>query len=578
MKIHLENFKNHSNSSFEISKGVAITGRNGSGKTSILEAILYALYGRDWNGGLATDQYLNKQAQSMFVVLELNEFTLKRGFSKGKTTLAWDGKNIRHTDVLARLPEIGLAYSILNPLFLVHHLSPLELRSYFMQFSQKEDPVELFKKDFSDDPKLVERFKLGDYAQARARVKSLEQVIRNLEEDVALRQAQIFSDKAQLEELARNRIQRPRGVLKREQERQSRIEALSIKVGQAQGLESDIQSAQDRLTLIKQGLEKPLERAGVKTVSELAQYYEKDLDDTARTYQKTVSGIELTQLLIKRVGSGGVCPVCNQSLIGVDLSASLERQLASQKSLKDNLQDMIVKKKDYLETALEVKIDIKNLKAELMSLQTKRSRLNRVLEELEELKAKQKGLSEEDFKLAVESEAQIKMRTAINQRIARCKEVIVKDKESIKNTKVELKEALLLQKALSPQGIQASQAKQVGESVAKALKEFFPDKEVVVDTVRENRTNDNFREVFDIRINGVYYMGLSFGERVLMGVILSLMLRRLVKNFPFDFMLLDEASVLSSDTLRVIKELVAKDRVGLIYTKASESDLTLEEE
>jgi hypothetical protein len=73
-------------------------------------------------------------------------------------------------------------------------------------------------------------------------------------------------------------------------------------------------------------------------------------------------------------------------------------------------------------------------------------------------------------------------------------------------------------------------------------------------------------------------MGLSFGERVLMGVILSLMLRRLVKNFPFDFMLLDEASVLSSDTLRVIKELVAKDRVGLIYTKASESDLTLEEE
>ncbi len=45
-KLHLENFKKYTTYSIEFSEGlIGIIGKNGSGKSTIFEAILFALYG-----------------------------------------------------------------------------------------------------------------------------------------------------------------------------------------------------------------------------------------------------------------------------------------------------------------------------------------------------------------------------------------------------------------------------------------------------------------------------------------------------------------------------------------------------
>jgi len=208
-------------------------------------------------------------------------------------------------------------------------------------------------------------------------------------------------------------------------------------------------------------------------------------------------------------------------------------------------------------------------------LSNKISRYKKIEEQLKTLRAKQKGLSEGDFRTAVESEAQGKMLKVLKLRNKRGKEKVEENRQAIKNTQKELGEAEMLYEALSPQGISALQAKDVGERIATELGEYFPDREIEVSTVRANKTNDNFREVFDITVDGIHYTDLSFGERILMGVVLSLFLRKCVGDFPFNFMLLDEASVLSETTLDTILDKVQSEGLNLIYTKASNEELNL---
>ena len=68
-KLKLKNFKSHENTKIKFDKGISvIVGENGAGKSSILEAISFALFKQ--HTGKKIDDLVRNNAQSMSVELE----------------------------------------------------------------------------------------------------------------------------------------------------------------------------------------------------------------------------------------------------------------------------------------------------------------------------------------------------------------------------------------------------------------------------------------------------------------------------------------------------------------------------
>ena len=82
-KIKLINFMSHKNTEFSVDeeRSILITGDNGSGKSSLVEAIPYALFGR---GRTTAGNLIRKTANQMSVSLVFDDVTISRGLSKGK--------------------------------------------------------------------------------------------------------------------------------------------------------------------------------------------------------------------------------------------------------------------------------------------------------------------------------------------------------------------------------------------------------------------------------------------------------------------------------------------------------------
>ncbi|MEZ0393852.1 MAG: SMC family ATPase [Desulfurococcaceae archaeon] len=87
--VELENFLSHRSSVVEFPEsGVTVfVGRNGSGKSSIVEAIYFAFTGEGWRTGSSTRGLINERAQEARVTLKFalngEEYTVERGVSRG---------------------------------------------------------------------------------------------------------------------------------------------------------------------------------------------------------------------------------------------------------------------------------------------------------------------------------------------------------------------------------------------------------------------------------------------------------------------------------------------------------------
>jgi hypothetical protein len=82
-KISLRGFKNHVDTSVELSNEKTIlSGQNGQGKTSIIEAFIWALTGKDFMGAGDPKSYINHGSDRADVMLEHDNFTVIRGISR----------------------------------------------------------------------------------------------------------------------------------------------------------------------------------------------------------------------------------------------------------------------------------------------------------------------------------------------------------------------------------------------------------------------------------------------------------------------------------------------------------------
>lgn len=110
--VHLYNFLTHANTIIDLSRPVTvIAGRNGSGKTSIADAIKYALIGRCRStdaAGRGADQLIRRGAESAHVGLnasiEGQALEIQRG--PGSAILKWKGQTVTGSQVNAVIQSI----------------------------------------------------------------------------------------------------------------------------------------------------------------------------------------------------------------------------------------------------------------------------------------------------------------------------------------------------------------------------------------------------------------------------------------------------------------------------------------
>ena len=201
-----------------------------------------------------------------------------------------------------------------------------------------------------------------------------------------------------------------------------------------------------------------------------------------------------------------------------------------------------------------------------------RFKYEKLLSDIKELEEQLVGNSKEDFKNAVEIERQREVVKILQNEILSKKGTVAKLKSTNEKLQNDLPDLKLLEEALSNKGVDAWIAKEHAKTIEKLVGKYM-DLEVV--TVLENKTNDNTKEVFEVTRNGVSFRSMSFGERLKVSVAFGLVLRDLIPSFNLPFVLIDEGSVLSKDSLDDVKTWLNDSGVDLIYTKASDSKLKI---
>ena len=573
MKLTLIDFKNHERTSVDFTGSTQISGRNGSGKTSVLEGILYAYYGRDFYGKMVGEGCVRHGRPGCTVLLEGQDVIKRSWGTEGNVYI--NGKKMRQLDVAAEFPPMELAYALVNPLYLMYEVTPFGIRKLLMQHMQLPSREDLFLRKYPKE--LLDKFKVQDFESARREKKSLESSIASLNKEEELANAEIFSARAQREEIKSKRVRMPSGVLLKETARQKQIQEIEEKIKGLDNPRLRKKEVEDWMTVQKNCVEENCKEVGVDTLTELLNYWADAYTELKREYESVSGKLAIQdEVLVKlgRLSDKELCPVCGSSLSNI--GGLFEKTAGERDRLKGVLGELTPRLEDAkgrMETFKEIKAELVIRRKDLALYKKRVVRLENLEEKLEKLKELQKGLTEQDFRNAVESEAQKRMLDNIKARIYDYKEKIVRLKESRKQLEAQLKEAKVIEEALSPQGVEAEQAIYMGEELQKELQEFFG-KEVKVETVKRNKSNENFREIFNIRIGRTGMVSLSYGERILLMVVLSVILRRHIKDFRFDFMLLDESSVLSEDNMKKVVEYVEGAGLWLIYTRASDSGLT----
>lgn len=577
MKVTLIDFKNHVRTEVEFTGSTQISGRNGSGKTSVLEAILYAYYGRTFFGNIAGENFVRRGRPGCTVLVEGKDVIKRSWGSEGHVFI--NGKRMRQLDVAAQFPPQELAYALVNPLYMMYELRPFDIRKMFMQYMEMPSREELFKERYGNDEELLKTFRETDWESAKRTKKSLEESIRSLDREIELANIEVLSAKAQREEIAAKRIKMPKGVLLKETKRQAEIQKLEQKLFEIKDSGLRLKELEDWTRVTNERIEKHLKELRVKNLSELIDAYAQSLSTYRVEFNRVSGRLDMqNELLVNLAKLEGMalCPLCGSSLD--NLGGLFERTTQERDRLKSHLEEV----KPQMEATAVLLEDFKQIREkaveskEEMSLMKKRvRRVQNLKDRIAKLKDLQKGLTEKDFNNAVESKAQAKMLEAIKTKIYYFKGRVEELKKSKRGLEVQLKTAVLIEEALSPAGVEAQQAVYMGEVLEGELEKFF-DKPVEVVTVRRNKSNHNFREVFDVKVGGTSIPELSYGERILLMVVFSVILRKYIKDFRFDFMLLDEASVLSEDNMRKVLEYVQGAGLYLIYTRASDSGLTFE--
>lgn len=301
-----------------------ITGGNGRGKTSVADAVAFAITGTPFFGERGIDRLHNEVNPDVFVSLRFTDETghheLTRARKKNRMTITYDGYEIRQLDLTDMFGERDVFLSIFNPLYFIEELGDdgkhllemyLPMIPHETVLAQLSDPVQESLRD-------KEILSPGTYlTNKRAEIRELENHIIYLNGQKDLAVSQVRDRKQAARELAQS-LESLRSELTALEEKQfagmdvsalqEQLVDLSARYGES-NRDDQVEAAQRRASL--QALrEKIAQRRAEQYVSP----YTKAMAEAGAAIKELGGRYSQERKAYEALTPGTVCPTCHRKI------------------------------------------------------------------------------------------------------------------------------------------------------------------------------------------------------------------------------------------------------------------------
>lgn len=381
---------------FAFAKTTVVTGGNGRGKSSLADAIAFAVTGLPFFGERGIDRLHAEENPDLFISMRFTDenslaHELTRSRQKGRMTITYDGREIRQSDLTELFGEKDVFLSIFNPLYFIEELGDdgkRLLERYLPEVSQ-EDVLSLL------NPSVQETLRKETILSPESFLKKKREEIRELEKDMiylagqkdlseqqrakAAEEASALEERVsslekEYEELDGRRFSGTDASAFQEQlaELSARYEDLAREAPSI----ADTAELDAQLTDLHQKLgERRSERYEPKYTQPIA---EKNaaVKELASRYKRDASGLG-------GFAVGTICPTCHRPVTEAELPAiqeslrkSMQETLAQGKAAKGQLDELNALERETENTFLKYQAeDVQKLEAEIRKTADHRARI-----------------------------------------------------------------------------------------------------------------------------------------------------------------------------------------------------------
>lgn len=569
-KMQLINFKDFDKKEFTFDEINQIEGKNGSGKTTILDAIFFCFYNRTADGNLSgVTKHIKKGEMKATVAIELSDGRkIIRERTKTNTRISLvDGSQstmdsvISQRDLESFIPDFDIFQSIVNVgsfmsqpdkkrrEMLMKLTKPVDRKEIFLGMGGKEPQINLYnldlgnvgnaytrvRKDFKRNQELI--------AEARAIIGESESIIipeikgKDYSKDLAelVEKGKEIAKNETLWQTYKRDLKRKEEIKKSNNSIKEAIKVLEKVIGK-KTFDAEIETLERQISTLKDQINKSSalvsnvftlpEKNSCPTCSqEISKDFRAEMDEASRSY------IEEENNRIKK------------------FQEALKKKEAEMSLLRSNKEiiDGAIQDKKLKEASLRPLPNPKKPEVEEMSADDLRKKHMELSEKQREY---QESLSRHNQALEMEKER---------------KEKIKEKKEYLTKLAKENEDLQFLISILSPKGLPSEEMKRKLEPIMEVFNKFLPTAKIV--TLEPMKNGMEYKEVLKIEVSGKNYNKMSLGESKKVDIVLSQIINKF-DGSGVDMFFLDNAESIDHEITMSPQAFIAKVTKGkLTVTK-----------
>ena len=357
----------------EFGNHTIITGGNGRGKTSVADAIAFAITGLPFFGERGIDRLHNEENPDVRIAMRFmddtgKEHELIRARRGSNMRITYDGRDIRQLDLNDLFGERDVFLSIFNPLYFIEELG--DKGKNLLEMYLPELPPEKVLEQLPPDLALV--LKGENLLSPVTYLKDKRAAVRNLEENILYMRGQ----RDQAEAQSKNQLQAVESLSQKETALREELTALEEK--QFYGL--DIPAMREQMVDLSARYEEALrDSSGREEQERLSELRAKIARRSAEQYQSKYTQVMAeAEAAVKNlaaryqregrnyqcISTGNVCPTCHRPIpakilpeIQAEIKKSADAILADGKAKQAQLVELRELDKKSAETFEQFKAD-----------------------------------------------------------------------------------------------------------------------------------------------------------------------------------------------------------------------------
>jgi DNA repair exonuclease SbcCD ATPase subunit len=600
-RLTLLNFKCFEERTLDFGEINYLSGGNGVGKTSILEAITVCYYGKLPDGSAGIDRLVMNGKESASVTIEDPEIgSITRNIKLSGSELLLDGKEIKQDNfqTLYKLVPIEYFLASVNPNYW-KELDYKERRSILSDLTPRVDREEIFLGNYPEN--LARKFSVMTYQDANKEVKSLISSIDQLKGIIQQTKIDLKSpanieafNNTEFEELEKEFLEYQRW--KPAYDKLQQVDNMRTVVSEWKEASEKYKSTSDQIVAALTSIKFSNNEENKFTLNDIKGFVasKQDVIKTIATFEARYDA-KMDAYGKKKVAmDSGKCPVC-----GCNVTEKHSGHLIQDISFSKDT-DTILSLKEKLAKIEIWESELNSHSIKMLNLESQKSKYYDLLSN-----PAMKEMAEEVDKILNDADAVMNAYESIEwtqQKESRYSELrdkksrlqgaseqaqiesdrlqaLLKDSNGrIVDYEKSLADYKILAEALSPKGVDSQIQKQKAGYIEDAVNKYT--KGITIETVQELKSTDGFKEVFNVFKDGTIERKLSTGQKMRLAVCFCMAIQDLLEQkygYKPRILFMDDSSLVTSlaDTITVSE---GSQRFFAINTDEVELTLTVKNE